>query len=391
MTLRVAIAYNFHDHDWHGGKNYFASLFHAVRTVAPQDIELVLVTGCKTQTSLPSEFPWLKVLRTSLLDHWAPSWLARQFTLRKLSSDPLLAAFLSRHKIDLLSHSGHLGRHARVKTLAWLYDFQFMHFPEYWQPKHIRWAQQRYADACQHCDGVIVSSHDALKDLETFAPSCRVARHVLQFVSNPVQVGGLPSKADITAKYDLPDAYFHLPNQFWTNKNHRLVVDTLALLNRNGIEATVACTGKPFDGRQPGYFDELMRNCREAGVHSLFKVLGVVPYRDTQALMRHAVAVINPSRFEGWSTTVEEAKTLHKRLLLSNIKVHVEQAPARGHFFSPDSPLELAEGLQECLRINELPVDQAIIDADYKKRLADFGTAYVSMIRSTMLNAVGRH
>lgn len=391
MTVRVAIAYNFHDHDWHGGKNYFASLFHAVHAVGPEEIEFVLVTGHKTQTLLPAEFPWVKVVRTSLLDRMSPSWLVRQFTLRKLSSDPLLAAFLGRHQIDLLSHSGHLGREAPMKTLAWLYDFQFMHFPEYWQAKHVRWSEQRYRDACRYCDGVIVSSHDALNDLHAFEPSCRAAAHVLQFVSNPVRVNDLPSKQDVLAKYELPDLYFHLPNQFWTNKNHRLVIDALALLKGRNICVNVVCTGRPADGRRPDYFDELMEYCTKSGVQDSFRVLGIIPYRDTQALMRYAAAVVNPSRFEGWSTTVEEAKTLHKRLLLSNIKVHLEQAPARGRFFSPDSPSELAKELEECLHVSEAPVDQAIIDADYKKRLVNFGAAYVSMVRSTLSDTAGHH
>jgi len=35
---------------------------------------------------------------------------------------------------------------------------------------------------------------------------------------------------EVVRKYHLPEMYLYLPNQFWTHKNHRLVVDALALL-----------------------------------------------------------------------------------------------------------------------------------------------------------------
>jgi glycosyltransferase involved in cell wall biosynthesis len=59
------------------------------------------------------------------------------------------------------------------------------------------------------------------------------------------------------------------------------------------------------------------------------------------SLMHHAIAVIQPSTFEGWSTSVEESKAMGKQIILSSIDVHVEQAPERGIYFSPHSPDEL--------------------------------------------------
>lgn len=380
--MRVAIAYNFNDGDWLGGRNYFGSLFTAFAALAPADIELVLVIGEKTQTSLPQAFAWLQVLRTPLMDRMHPSWLVRQFTLRVLDGDPLLERFLAGHGIDILSHSGHLGARSRVRTLPWLYDFQFMHLPEYWDPKHIRWAEKRYTAACRHGSGIIVSSQDALGDLERFAPWCTLPRHVLRFVSNPVSFDKLPVREDLLGRLGLPADYFYLPNQFWSNKNHRLAIDALALLKSQGVDATIVCTGKTFDGRKPQFFDELMAHCRALGVEDRFKVLGVVPYIDLQGLMAYACGVINPSRFEGWSTTVEEAKTFQQRLLLSDLAVHREQAPVFGRFFAPDDAAALAGHMRDCLAEGPRPVDPQAIQADYDSRLKAFGQTFVDILRS---------
>jgi hypothetical protein len=56
-----------------------------------------------------------------------------------------------------------------------------------------------------------------------------------------------------------------------------------------------------------------------------------------------AVAIINPSYFEGWSTTVEEAKALGQRLILSDIPVHREQAPMYATYFMPNDAKALAD------------------------------------------------
>ena len=56
------------------------------------------------------------------------------------------------------------------------------------------------------------------------------------------------------------------------------------------------------------------------------------------ALMRTSMALINPSRFKGWSTTVEEAKSFGVPLILSDIDVHREQTDGTARYFGIDDP-----------------------------------------------------
>ena len=378
--MRVAITYPFHDDDWLGGRNYFASLLSAIHEVAPDNFQVILVMGKKTISTLPNDFPWVEILRTPLLDRLHPAWLFRQLTLRKFENDVLLGRFLVKHRIDLLSHSGYLGKNSRIQTLPWLTDFQYMHLPEYWTPKQIDWIVQRYKDACKYGDAIIVSSEDASCDLNEFAPELNKPCYVMRFVSNPVDFEKLPSEAAIRRKYNLVGNYLHLPNQFWANKNHRLVIDALSILKRRGIDATVVCTGKSLDPRMPNHFQDLMNHCDKRGVMNNFRVLGLVSHSDLQGLMAHSAAVINPSRFEGWSTSVEEAKTLQKPLLLSDIPVHREQAPILGQFFSVDDPLTLADIINKVVSASPTPLDKEKITVDYKSRLRMYGQHYVDSI-----------
>ena len=59
--------------------------------------------------------------------------------------------------------------------------------------------------------------------------------------------------------------------------------------------------------------------------------------------MRASAVIIQPSRFEGWSTSVQDAKALGRPLICSDISVHREQAPEAKGFFSPDDSQELAD------------------------------------------------
>lgn len=62
--------------------------------------------------------------------------------------------------------------------------------------------------------------------------------------------------------------------------------------------------------------------------------MGVIPFNDLMDLMHYSIAVINPSKSEGWSSTVEQAKSMGKMVLLSNLKVHKEQLPFRRFYFN---------------------------------------------------------
>lgn len=194
---------------------------------------------------------------------------------------------------------------------------------------------------------LLLSSEAARKDFEHYYPALRhVKSHVLRFPAfgaAPNQT--LKSLAELRERHSIPERYIYLPNQFWTHKNHGVVIDALA---QTRSDVTVVCTGSNSDLRNDKYFSGLMDRVKRGGLESRFRVLGLVDYSDVVALMHHATAVLNPSLFEGWSTTVEEAKAQGKLMILSSLPVHVEQAQAHhARFFSPEDAGALAKLLDE--------------------------------------------
>jgi glycosyltransferase involved in cell wall biosynthesis len=142
--------------------------------------------------------------------------------------------------------------------------------------------------------------------------------------------------------YQLPERYFYLPNQFWKHKNHRTVIEALRILRQEGYHTVVAASGRTEDYRHPGHFAALQSLVQHFGLTDNFRFLGIVPRGHVFALMRACTALINPSLSEGWSTTVEESKSLGVPMLLSDLRVHREQAGDRADYFDPEVARQLA-------------------------------------------------
>lgn len=122
---------------------------------------------------------------------------------------------------------------------------------------------------------------------------------------------------------------------------------------------------------------------KQAKVDDQFHTIGVISYSEVLALMAGAAAVINPSFFEGWSTTVEEAKSMGKVVLLSDIPVHREQAPERGRYFSPDRPEDLAILMEEVLAAHDPAADRQFVVAAQEAlpaRLQKFALEYEDIV-----------
>jgi glycosyltransferase involved in cell wall biosynthesis len=192
---------------------------------------------------------------------------------------------------------------------------------------------------------VMLSSQDACGDCERFYPATRGRTRAVHFAVPPPPANGADTARAVADSYGLPQEFFYLPNQFWVHKNHLLVVEALALLRKQGRRVVVAASGNPRDPRDPQHFPRLGERIRTCGLQEDFRLLGLIPYPHLGALMQASAALLNPSLFEGWSTTVEEARASGVPLILSDLPVHREQAGDGATYFDRSSPAALAEAL----------------------------------------------
>ena len=373
---------------WLGGVSYTRNLLAAVRVAGGEITPVILVApgeGAAVAAKLGAD-EWIE---TVLADQASLAFKTGRALKRLIGRDLLLERILRRHRIALLSHSGTIGRGSTIPALTWIPDFQHRRLPQFFSPTQNAARDAGFARTIAESACVVLSSADAQCDLATFAPSAERNSRVLQFVADvrapagPVDPSWIPD-----------EPFFLLPNQFWKHKNHVAVVRALGLLRRQGRPARVISTGLMDDDRHPGYVDELRALIATEGVEADFDARGIVSLDELGALYRAAAAVLNPSYFEGWSTSVEEAKSLGKRVILSDIPVHREQAPPRGVYVDVDDWAALAEAMATTVAAHD-PAAEAtamvVALAELPARIRAFGDTYCAIVADVVAEAAAKH
>jgi glycosyltransferase involved in cell wall biosynthesis len=380
----IRVAFLLENHNWMGGVNYLRNLLSALALLPEAKIVPVLFVGTKTPIDIINNFEKIEIIQTKFLDSGSIFSFIRK-AINKLfgRKDPLFAIYLACNKIRVLSHSGPLWQLCNVKTIGWIGDFQHIHLPHFFSDKELEFRNKIFYEICNSCNCVLVSSKTALKDLESFDPSSISKSAVLQFVPEIDLRYEILSLSQLKRKYKIPDQYFYLPNQFWKHKNHKVVIEALAVLLERNIYTTIVLTGNKDDYRHPDHYEQLIAYAKRLKVLKYFKQLGIVPYADVLSLMHHSIAVINPSLFEGWSSTVEEAKALNKLILLSDLPVHIEQNPVNRVFFPPSDSQALSSVMNNILIENlQLQTDHQVINLSetyYLERII-FAEKYQSIV-----------
>jgi glycosyltransferase involved in cell wall biosynthesis len=263
-----------------------------------------------------------------------------------LGADPAMRRLLPEHRIDVVFENAQFhGARLGIPAIAWIPDFQHRELPHLFS--RTAWWKRELGFRAQIAAGrtIMLSSHDARDACERHYPTTVGCTHVVRFA---VPSAGRPDAVAIRSAreaHGLPERYFYMPNQFWQHKNHTLVIEALALLKQAGHSIVVAASGKQLDPYRPNHFARVVARMAEADVVDQFRLLGLIPYEHVAPLLAGSVALLNPSLFEGWSTTVEEARALQVPMVLSDLAVHHEQASGIARFFDRTSASSLANAL----------------------------------------------
>jgi glycosyltransferase involved in cell wall biosynthesis len=348
MKIRVAFLVDYPHYI--GGINYLNNLLEALASSGDESIIPYVFIGAKTSDSLKNTFRKnATIIESELFDRKSFSWLAQKLQYKIFGRLDLINKLMFEHRINVVSHSDVCGMKLPYKTINWLPDFQFLVMPKMFSWVESLKRNKLYKRSITFSDQLIVSSEDALSHLLQFYSVNPSSIHVLRFVStvNPVIFEKSESdfKSYLDKYYGIKDKYFYCPNQFWKHKNHITLLLACKFLKDQGINIIIVFSGREYDFRHPHYFDSIKKFIAENGIQENVKMLGIIPLNDVYGLMRNCVSVINPSLFEGWSSTVEEVKSIGKNIILSDLSVHREQAPHEAQFFDTTNVNDLARCL----------------------------------------------
>lgn len=383
MKTKVSFIFYSSQEGWIGGRNYFISMFNAIDKFALKHLDIVIFLGKNANLNdikIPENF---KIVQSSIFDRKSIRWYFDKFFKKIFGNALLTNQILKKHQIDVVSHVDPVGLKG-VKKIAWIPDFQHVHLPHFFDRNELIYRDQEFKSFIQNSDRVIVSSMSAKSDINRFDPHCSNKVRVLRFAAitpNFVDQGHLES---IKAKYNICKQFFYVPNQFWMHKNHDCLIEAVHILKDRYPEILLVCSGAMNDYRSADHVKNLIQKIEKHQLTNNIYLLGLIPYQDIASLMLQSIAVINPSLFEGWSTTVEETKALGLPIIVSDIPVHREQCDDHLHklFFDPNSSIALAECMASSIdqsdRASKVDIEHAL--ADHTQRVMRFSDNFVQLI-----------
>jgi glycosyltransferase involved in cell wall biosynthesis len=237
----------------------------------------------------------------------------------------------------------------KIASVGWLWDFQHLHLPELFTPPEVARRERKFKMTMRLADRVFATTsveRDARAFAPAYAPKLRVIQPLTLMDSSIYERDTI----GVVRKYSLPIRFFYTPGQFWLHKNHRRLFEALHELAARGVRPHIVLTGSTLEYRDPSYFPALMQYVADLQLSEQVHYLGTVPRADVLDLIRQSICVVNPSLFEGWGYAVDEAASVGKRILASDIAAHRDQAAPACEYFDPGSTEDLADKLQNVWR-----------------------------------------
>lgn len=213
-----------------------------------------------------------------------------------------------------------------IPYVFWLPDFQHIRRPDLLSPELIQYFNITYDRNVKEATEIILSSEDAKKDFANVYPEHIAKTHVVHFCSIPDSSWWELDPLETAQKYQLSERFFIACNQFTRHKNYLTLFKALAYLRDLGQkDICIVCTGGTHDYRGENHFEQLKEYIAEHGLGDQVHILGLLPKAEQIALIRRSIAILQPSQFEGWSTVIEDSKTLGKLVLAGDLEVNREQ------------------------------------------------------------------
>jgi glycosyltransferase involved in cell wall biosynthesis len=199
---------------------------------------------------------------------------------------------------DVLGPFGVQPRGIVCPWVGYVPDLQHRYLPEMFSARERAARDRNIAALLTHAPVVLVNAAQVADDLRHFFPDGRATIVALPFAPC-LDRHWLQDDPDALAADDVARPFFLCSNQFWKHKNHEVVLEAVRLARAAGDPVRILFTGDTSDYRHPGHFRELLAMIAAAGIGDDVEILGFVPKARQIQLMRRAVAVVQPSLFEG--------------------------------------------------------------------------------------------
>ena len=250
--------------------------------------------------------------------------------LRVLIENTWLAAQCRRRELDVVHHFGGTVPFVGVKpAVVTVHDLQPLD-----HPKRFGLVKRLYLRV------MLPWSVRRAETIVTVSEFCR-SRLVERLKVDPQRVAVVPAPVDTSsadsdmplaaAAPDLASPFVLYPALTYPHKNHEVLLRALALLAAEGVDVALVVSGGPgpLDSKLDHLADKL-------GVGGRWHRLGRIPRAVLDGLYRQAVAMVFPSKYEGYGLPVVEAMVRGCPVLAADAGALPEVVGSGGRLVDPD-------------------------------------------------------
>lgn len=254
--------------------------------------------------------------------------------------------------VDLIHFTIQTAFLTKIPSIFTPHDLQHLHLPGLFTPRECLKREKLYRTFCAQAHMVVALTNWGKRDLITHyqLPAEKVA--VVPWGS-VLDAYPTPQESDLIAvqrKYSLPDRFLFYPAYPWPHKNHKGLLDALALLrDRNGLSVPVV-----FSGGGDAVFDALRRYARKHQLGNQVWFVGFVSPLELVSLYHLCSGLIFPSLFEGWGLPVLEAFASGVPVACSNVTSLPEVAGDAALMFDPRDVEQIAAAIAALWQDREL-------------------------------------
>ena len=269
------------------------------------------------------------------------------------SSNEALARLCEREGIDVVMPTPKALIGYRLPWVGYIFDFQHRYYRHFFNARALRYRDRQFDDTLRHASTVIVNARQVKVDAEHFhQPKALIVP--LPFSAAPGAEWFKVDPVETAARYGVGRRYFIISNQFWVHKRHETAIAAFLRLAQQHADIELVCTGSTVDVRAPGHFPMLQAMIAQSGLAARIHILGLIPKLDQIALLRGAIAVIQPTAFEGGpgGGSVFDAVALGVQSIVSDLPVNREIEEHVTAFFPLDDIDALAAAMG---RVADLP------------------------------------
>lgn len=362
------------DSSWMGGVMYARNLLKALNTLEDKDKPFIDVYCRKKESyedlKVHTEYPYMEM--NIINDESLCNKVYRKII--GFLGGEVAKAKVDRFRLrerDTLIYPYAYGRNVS-KLVFWRPDFQEKYLPEFFTEKSIKNRDLEIRTMASRGVPIVFSSYDSENDYRKFYPEYSNKTFVVHFAVDHSDFSSVDIN-EIKERYGIKGDYLLCANQFWKHKNHLFLFKAYRKALQQGLNLQLVCTGRLSDFRNPDYIEEIKTFISDNDLSSQIVLPGLINSNELHSLMKNSYAVVQPSLFEGWNTTVEDCKALNKFIFLSDLPVHREQAKTNVCFFDPHNEHDLCEKL---MRVK--PIEETF---DYSYNLREFGENFLKVIR----------